>query len=132
MEIEIFTMCDSAQNYQEKLVIVGTFHTIQSTMIPFTHDSFSIACGIRLDKTDTGSNYEFEIRFLRDDGTKFIPTDVKGKLTPADNQKDAAYRMINFVVNARSVEFTSGGMHYIELLINGKSLKRYPFEITVR
>lgn len=132
MEIEIFTLCDSAQNYQEKLVVVGTFHSIYSQLIPFTHDSFSIACGIRLDKTDTATDYDFEIKFLREDGTKFIPTDVKGKLTPVKNEENTAYRMLNFVVNARSIEFTSTGMHFIELLINGKSVKRYPLEITIR
>lgn len=46
MEYEIFTICDNAQNYNGKLVIVGTFDTIFSQSFPLTYDAFSLAVKI--------------------------------------------------------------------------------------
>ena len=34
MIVDIFTLCDSAKEYQGKLVIVGTFNTISAIQFP--------------------------------------------------------------------------------------------------
>ena len=46
MEYEIFTICDNAQNYNGKLVIVGTFDTVSSPKYPFVQELFSLAIKI--------------------------------------------------------------------------------------
>jgi len=57
MQIAIFTLCDYAQNYGGKSIIVGTFNQISSKSFPFVHNTFSIVGRIRNarnKKTKTG------------------------------------------------------------------------------
>jgi hypothetical protein len=44
MEIEIFTLCDFAQDNSGKLTVVGTFDGIHSKQFPFVQANFSVAC----------------------------------------------------------------------------------------
>lgn len=42
MKIDIFTLCDTAQEYNGKLVIVGTFNEIYAEKFPATHPEMVI------------------------------------------------------------------------------------------
>lgn len=42
MQIDIFTLCDYAQNYAGKSFIIGTFNQISSKSFPFVYNSFNV------------------------------------------------------------------------------------------
>jgi len=54
MEIEIFTLCDFAQDNNSKLTVVGTFDAIYSKQFPFVQQSFSVACRLRFSEKEVG------------------------------------------------------------------------------
>lgn len=49
MNIDIFTLCDSAQEYSGRMIIVGTFNTINVVSLPTVYPEFTIAAKISLD-----------------------------------------------------------------------------------
>src|SRR6185436_13003411 len=62
MEIEIFTLCDFAQDNNSKLTVVGTFDSIHSKLFPFVQQSFSVACRLRFSEKETGA-HDMRLRF---------------------------------------------------------------------
>jgi len=46
MEIEIFTLCDFAQDNNSKLTVVGTFDSIHSKQFPFVQQNFYAFVGM--------------------------------------------------------------------------------------
>ena len=53
MEIEVFTICDYAQDNGGKMTIVGTFDVINASTIPFLHPCF-VALRLRFQKSEAG------------------------------------------------------------------------------
>ncbi len=77
MEIEIFTLCDFAQDNNQKLTIVGTFDTIQPPAYPHTHSLSSVACRMRFTGNEQGE-YGLEIKILTKEGAPLIPPVNRG------------------------------------------------------
>ena len=67
MEIEIFTLCDFAQDNNSKLTVVGTFDSIYSKQFPFAQQSFSVACRLRFSEKETGA-HDMRLRFTDSKG----------------------------------------------------------------
>lgn len=130
MEIEIFTACDNAQTYQDKLVIVGTFHNIASTEIPFTFDSMSIVCAIRFMPEELLKENNIEFQFNNDDGTKFITQQINANLAAHKPEEiTPTSQILNLAINLRNIEFKRTGSYFIDLYVNNKFERRFPLEI---
>src|SRR5678815_2114453 len=71
MEIEIFTLCDFAQDNNSKLTVVGTFDSIHSKQFPFVQAGFSVACRLRFSEKETGEHH-MRLRFIDVDGKEVI------------------------------------------------------------
>lgn len=56
MIVDIFTLCDSAKEYQGKLVIVGTFNTISAIQFPATHPELAIVARIVMGNQEKGKH----------------------------------------------------------------------------
>jgi len=63
MEIEIFTLCDFAQDNNSKLTVVGTFDSINSKQFPYVHGNFSVACRLRFSEKEIGIR-DMRLRFI--------------------------------------------------------------------
>jgi hypothetical protein len=63
MEIDIFAVCDFAQDVAGKLTVVGTFDTIFVPELPAVLPICSIAARVRLQKKDDGL-HSFKIMVL--------------------------------------------------------------------
>lgn len=115
MEYEIFTICDNAQNYNGKLVIVGTFDTIFSQGFPFVFESFSVAIKINC-LTEEFKNGMLQAHLKEEKGGK----DVCAPFTiqvPIDRNRTE--QVITLVLNFNKVIFNEPGEYYIELKFNG-------------
>ena len=130
MEIEIFTACDNAQVYQDKLVIVGTFHAITSKTIPFQFESMSVACAIKFTPEELTHENIVEIQFNNADGSKFVNPGITGTLAARQpNEITQASQILNLAINVRNVEYKTVGTYYIDLFVNAKLERRFPIEI---
>ncbi|HEX6846396.1 MAG TPA: hypothetical protein VF144_05435, partial [Chitinophagaceae bacterium] len=112
MEIEIFTLCDFAQDNSGKLTVVGTFDGINSKQFPFVQANFSVACRLRFSEKETGQ-HDMRLRFI-DVNAKELLQPIEGKMNipkPTNGQ----YTTINLVFNLSQIKFDKAGRYSFEL-----------------
>lgn len=115
MEVEIFTLCDNAQIYDGKLVIVGTFNQITSVVIPTIYPFFSIVGRISYEYTEIGVK-PYKITFSDPDGTDvFPPFEWKADVKVEPNK----IGYINFNINLNQINFTKVGLYKLHLQSEG-------------
>lgn len=116
MEIEIFTLCDFAQDNYSKLTIVGTFDSINAKQFPANHPSCSVASRLRFSNKETGE-HDFKLRLIDAEGKEIIQP-IQGNINiqpPANGQMST----INFVVNFNQLQFAKPGRYSFEMYIDG-------------
>lgn len=64
MKIDIFTLCDNAQEYNGKLVIVGTFNELFAGKFPATHPEMAIVARTIIEEEDP-EEHELEISAIK-------------------------------------------------------------------
>ncbi|HOJ99307.1 MAG TPA: hypothetical protein PLW34_07080 [Termitinemataceae bacterium] len=63
MKLELFTLCDFAQENNGKLTIVGTFDTIAARAFPCFHPSLMVVIRLRFDLWEFGTHrFTIEVR----------------------------------------------------------------------
>lgn len=72
MQIEIFTVCDYAQNYGDKLVVNGIFSVIKASSFPTVHPVMSVVGRFAYDDTECGEK-DYKIEFKDPNGGDFVP-----------------------------------------------------------
>jgi len=72
MQIEIFTICDSAQVYAGKAVIAGAFNQVIAKSLPVVMQNLTLAVRVAFDKNETGDR-TFYFQLKNPDGTLLIP-----------------------------------------------------------
>jgi hypothetical protein len=115
MEIEIFTLCDFAQDNNSKLTVVGTFDAIYSKQFPFVQAMFSVACRLRFSEKEVGE-HDMRLRFIDGAGKELIKP-VEGKIN-IPQPKNGQYSAVNLVFNFNQVKFDKDGRYSFELYIN--------------
>ena len=115
MEVEIFTLCDFAQDNNSKLTVVGTFDSIHSKQFPFVQQSFCVACRMRFSEKETGP-HDIRLRFT--DGNKVeLIKPIEGQMNIAQS-KNGQYSAVNLVFNFNQVKFEKAGRYSFELYID--------------
>jgi len=120
MEYEIFTICDNAQNYNGKLVIVGTFDTIFSQSFPLTYDAFSLAVKINC-PTNEFKDGTLQVNLKNEKNGEDVCTPITANV-PID--KSISSQTLTLVLNFNKVLFTEPGEYFIELKFNGDTRYR--------
>lgn len=127
MEIEIFTLCDFAQDNGGKLVIVGTFDSIQAKTLPVKHPNCSIACRLRFSKKEYGP-HTITIRFIDQENNELIqPLEAE---IMVDQPKLSEHVTINFVINYNNIEFKTPGRYSFELSMDGEWKSGLPLTLS--
>lgn len=72
MQIEIYTLCDNAQVYAGKAVVVGAFNQVKASKLPVIMPSLTLAVRIVFEKTEAGGK-TFFIDIINPDGTLLVP-----------------------------------------------------------
>jgi hypothetical protein len=117
MEIEIFTLCDFAQDNHSKLTIVGTFDSIQSKQFPWIHPACTVACRLRFAAKESGS-HDFRLRLINSESKEVIqPAEGVINIPPAQNGQLSS---INIVVQFNQLKFENPGRYSFELYIDGE------------
>ena len=115
MEIEIFTLCDFAQDNNSKLTVVGTFDSINSKQLPFVYPNFSVACRLRFAEKETGV-HDVRLRFIHGNGEELMkPIEAQMKIV---SPKNGQYSAVNLVFNFTQVKFEKAGRYSFELYID--------------
>ena len=115
MEIEIFTLCDFAQDNNSKLTIVGTFDSINGKQFPLQHPACAVACRLRFGAKETG-DHSFRLRLIDAAGKEVIKP-IEGNINigiPPNGQ----FASINMVVNFNQLKFETAGRYSFEMYID--------------
>ena len=126
MEIEIFSLCDHAQDFGGKMIIVGTFDAIWAGGFPCMHPSCAIAGRIRFDSSEAGK-HSLRIQIVDVDGREIVPP-LQGELNimrPPDGRSMAA----NFVLTLGQLTFPAAGVYSIDLFVNDIPSRSLPIMV---
>jgi len=115
MNIEIFTVCDSAQTYDNKLVIVGTFNQITTNELPITYPSFSIVGRMCYEYTEMGTK-QYRLTLSDPNNNDIVPP-IEWKAAVKVEPDKNAY--INFNINLNQIQFSKVGIYKLHLLSEG-------------
>jgi len=115
MEIEIFTLCDFAQDNNSKLTIVGTFDSINAKQFPAIHAACSVACRLRFGAREAGE-HDFKLRLI-DTGGKEVIKSIEGNIN-IGNPPNEQFATINMVINFNQLKFEKPGRYSFELYID--------------
>ena len=126
MEIEIFTLCDFAQDNNSKLTVVGTFDSIHSKQFPFVQANFSVACRLRFSEKETGG-HDMRLRFTDGNGQEVIKP-IEGQMNIAKPQ-NGQYSAVNLVFNFTQIKFEKAGRYSFELFIDDEWTSGLPLFI---
>lgn len=114
MKVDIFTLCDSAQEYNGKLVIVGTFNSIVAKQFPVVHPEFALVARIVFDENEKGvHNVKFCIK--KNENVFIMPETTMNVDTSGTQGKDA---VTNFVVKGNSIEIPEDGVYKVILKVD--------------
>ena len=123
MDIEIFTLCDAAADYQGRLSILGVFDSIMTAQIPAIHPFCAVAIRIRFTMTEHGL-HRLTLHIVDDDGNLLIPA-LEGPFSvemPGNSQIASA----NLVLVLGQLKFEKYGEYAINLAIDGRQEASLP------
>ena len=126
MKIELFTLCDFAQENSGKLTIVGTFDTIISRNFPCVHPHLSVVIRLRFDLWEF-SSHQFTIEARDLDGEMAIKP-VRGNLDikPSGN----ATAVSHLVFSISNLQFKQPGVINFVLYIDDKEISSIPLYLS--
>ena len=126
MDIEIFTLCDAATDYQGRLCILGVFDTIFASNLPAIHAQCAVALRMRFQKIEEGT-HTLTLHIVNEDGVMVIPA-LNGQFVvqmPGTEREGT----INVVLNLQGLNFTAYGQYEVNLAIDNINPKSIPFWI---
>jgi hypothetical protein len=125
MRVEMFTLCDFAQECGGKLTVVGTFDTLIARNFPCIHPQLSVVIRIRFDllefKTHT---FKIEACGLNDE---LSMEPVSGQLQV--NSVGNATAVSHLVFTIGNLKFRSHGIVNFVLFVDGKEITSTPLYI---
>ena len=127
MEIEIFTLCDFAQDNGGKLIIVGTFDSMQAKAFPVRHPACSIACRLRFSKKEHGP-HTVAVRFTDHQNNELVQPLEAEIMVEEPTLSD--HSTINLVINYNNIEFKNAGRYSFELSMDGEWKTGLPLQLS--
>lgn len=126
MEIEIFALCDFAQDVLGKLTIVGTFDTVNTVQTPTQLTSCYIAARIRFD-VGQKNKIPLTLTISNAKGENIIqPLEGEINVPVAQGSEPVAQ---NICVGLNGLQINDFGKYIISLSLNGKEAKALPLYI---
>lgn len=126
MDVEIFTICDHAQELSGKLFIVGTFDHISSPVFPVAQP-FSIATKIKFYEGEWGS-HTMVIKMLDQDSNEL--SNINGNFM-INEPASGDYSSLNFAI-ALSGQFEKPGFYSFGLFVDDEMLKTLTLHVSKR
>ena len=124
MEIEIFTLCDAAADYQGRLNILGVFDTIFAPQMPAKHPFCAVALRMRFRMTEHGQ-HRLTLHIVDDDG-KLVISPLEGSFS-VEMPGNSPVASVNLVLNLGQVSFDNYGEYAVNLAIDNRQEASLPF-----
>jgi hypothetical protein len=129
MDIQIATLCDSANDYNGKLVISGTFDTLAARAVPVVHPSCALSLRFCFTQEDAG-RHKLSINIINEDGEpldpKNMPIEPEFEVQLPNN---VPFLTRNMVMNLQGLKFPETGIYSIDIGCDGELLVRLPLRV---
>lgn len=122
MNVELFSVCDFAQDNSGKLTVVGCFDTITVRGLPAKHPFMSVAVRLRFMIHELGK-HRIRIAFEDPDGEDVLPA-FEGEIDISNLGTDTT--SFSFVLNNVGTEFKKLGKYGISLRMDGEEAASIP------
>lgn len=117
MKVDIFTLCDNAQEYDGKLIIIGTFNSIYAKEFPTLHPEFALVARVVFGEDEKGfHNIDFSIKKNSED-VYIMPL---GQMTADTTHTKGKEAVINVVVKGNNILIPSAGTYVVTLKVDDK------------
>ena len=127
MQIELFTLCDGAYNYNGKMTIVGTLNGIAVPQLP-AQIKLSLAMRMRVGREDKGEK-NMIVHFVNPEG-KNIPVELAVKLNIVPTEEPESY--ITFAADIQGLPLEKEGRYCVDVTIDGEQVGNYPFNVQIK
>ena len=126
MDVQIASLCDSAQDYGGKLCLIGAFDTILVRQFPALHPFCSVALRIIFRDTDEGK-HTLRVNLIDDDGQSLLPKIE----TPIDIRlpENQFFATVNLVFNLQGMRFNKAGQYSLDITLDAKMVARIPLQV---
>lgn len=126
MQIDIFTLCDYAQNYAGKSIIIGTFNQISSKLFPFIYNTFNVVGRIGY---EASGPKKLKLEILDSNKANVIPPIEWSADVPNIIPPKMSYVEFNIALN--QVQFKEPGTYEVKLYCEDvvRTLKLYVTQI---
>lgn len=125
MRVELFALCDFAQDAAGKLTVVGAFDTIMAVEIPATHPLMCVAGRFRFMAHELGE-HRLRIEFQDPEGRPFVQP-MEQTLRFAELGDDTG--SISVVIHLQSCPLRAWGKHLVRLFLDGHEEANLPLYI---
>ena len=127
MKVQMFVLCDAANESHGKLNLLGTFDRIFSAKMPAMHPSCTIAGILRFQKIEEGE-HKIKCTFCNADGKLVLPPlekVIKVKIPPGGSSVNH-----NMVLNIHGLKLETYGEYSIDLAVNGRHEASVPLYVS--
>lgn len=129
MEILTAVLCDSAEDYNGKLCILGTFDSIYVRRLPIRHPQCCIALRILFEEGDVGA-HRFSFRMIDADGKSIFPIEeIKAEVRIKMIPENTYFLTKNLILNLSNLEVKHTGQYSLDVRINDEMVRRIPFQV---
>ncbi len=123
MNVEIFALCDAANDSHGKLNLLGAFDSVWAKTVPAMHPACSVAVRLRFGQFETGE-HRVAIHFIDEDGQMSMnPVDGAIQVNPRTEDTSA---VANIVLNLQGLKLDHYGEYSVNLLIDGDEAATLP------
>lgn len=128
MQVEIFTFCDAAADYEGRLSILGATDRFVAPYLPYRHGTSAVALRMRASKGDEGSHV---VHIALIDSERRAQLDVTGDIE-FHLPPEAVSGVVQMVVNMQGLDFLVDGEYTLVAEVNGRAVARSPLMVSVR
>lgn len=129
MIVDIFTLCDSAKEYQGKLVIVGTFNTISAIQFPATHPELAIVARIVMGNLEKGK-HTLKISIKKENEDAYLVNPFNMDIDNSNLQTEVGN--LNLIFNVNNLLIPSAGKYVVTLEIGELVKESTLYVVTVK
>jgi hypothetical protein len=125
MEIDIFTYCDFAKSYGNKLCITGAHDTIWAKEFPAKISLGFVAVKFRVNRSEEG-NYLMKIQIIDLDGKTVFKSQVVKWLIKFSNEYQGQPNISILIFPVQNLQIPKVGEYSLEFLVDGKQIAAVP------
>lgn len=128
MRIEMFVLCETAQEFGGRLNLLGTFEGIKAPALPAVFPGMTAAIRFRFWPEEVGVHH-VALHLIDPDGQLVIPEMEADFAVPAEDTSRSSN--FNLIVRLQNVSFEHAGEHSMDCYLDGDLEASLPLEVGV-